>query len=273
MPRPADGAPKYIELYNRSERVIDLSALYLAKYDDEGYISDYHSVTTMPNLLFPRQYAVLAPDVSALHDHYTVCDSALCVQTALSFLSAEEGDFALILRNGTVIDALAYSEEWHHPWIDNPVGVALERVDTETFDGDGDNWRSAASSAGYATPGCANSHGRPQSDGTDGGDGKPFWLESEVFTPDNDGYEDMLVLHYALPADGYVCSISVYSPNGERLGVIAERELLPVSGQIEWDGAVDGRLLTVGVYVLLVEAVHPDGDTVTRKLVAVLSAR
>lgn len=271
MPRPAAGAPKYIELYNRSGKVVDLSDLYLARYDDDGYLSDYYAITSQPSLMFPCQYAVLTPDVSSLRVHHNVCDSALCVQTDVP-LAAADGDFALILRNGTVIDALAYSEDWHHPWIDSTEGVALERIDTERFDESGENWRSAASSAGYATPGCPNSHSLTQPDAADGAD-KQFWLTREAFTPDNDGFEDMLEICYALPRDGYLCSVSVYSPNGERIGMVSERGLLPASGRIVWDGTVDGRLLAVGIYVLLVEAVHPDGDMVSRKLVAVLSAR
>src|SRR5690606_10142503 len=105
---------------------------------------------------------------------------------ALPTLPPDEGNIVLLRADGQVIDEVAYNKSWHHGVLQHTKGVSLERLHPDYPSGDPHNWHSAAATAGYATPGAVNSQFQPATALNSG-----FTLASEVFSPDNDGQNDV----------------------------------------------------------------------------------
>lgn len=85
-------------------------------------------------------------------------------------------------------------------------------------------------------------------------------LSSARFSPDGDGYEDYLDIHYNLEASGMAASVGIYDSGGMPVKRLARQELAGRSGWLRWDGDSDrGECLPPGIYVVVVEMFGPDG--------------
>ena len=180
------------------------------------------------------------------------------------------GNIVLASANGTIIDALTYSEQMHHPLISNSKGVSLERVNPDLPSEQNSSWQSAAAHCNYATPGYRNSQYFNNALEVSS---KHFWLSSEQFSPNNDGYNDLLALHYQLPEDGYLINIQIFTPNGIKVTNLTNNTIAGTEGTLFWDGTnASGTLSPVGIYVLFIEATHPNGPIIRAKEIAVLTS-
>jgi hypothetical protein len=194
-----------------------------------------------------------------------------------SWSNLNNASATLVLTNAlkdTVYDELTYDASMHHVLINNPKGVALERIYPELPGQDVANWHSAAFSNHYGTPGFKNSQYREMYDSHED-EGKIFFLENDVFSPDNDGMDDVCVLKYTLEEEGYVANGLVLSATGERIFSFAGNQLLASSGQLTWDGRNNhGKVANIGIYVIYIEIIHPlKGKRKHFKLPVVLSSR
>ncbi len=101
---------------------------------------------------------VVTEDADNLSLNYLVekAESVLTPASLPSFPD-EEGFVLLLNQQGAVVDEVNYSDDWHFKLIDNAEGVSLERVDSDGPSQEAANWHSAASTAGYGTPGYKNS--------------------------------------------------------------------------------------------------------------------
>jgi hypothetical protein len=147
-------------------------------------------------------------------------------------------------------------------------GVSLERI---SFDEDGNsstNWHSAASAYHFATPGKENSQFlEAQSNAA------LIQISPKVFSPDNDGYEDVLEVSLHPERTGYVLQLDVLHPSGRRIRNLANNALLGTTNTYVWDGMDDsGSMVDEGIYILYVMVFHPErGESKSmRKAVALI---
>ena len=267
---PKGDGVDYVEILNISDKVLDLSALFVTKRKEE-FLDERTPIINRQALFFPDEYWVLTSDPVVVCSQFSCPQSPHFATMTLPSMNDDEGSVILILNNGTIIDDFAYSDKMHHPFVVNPEGVSLERVNPFMPTQYADNWQSASFESGYGTPGFQNSqYSVSQVDVTDA----YFMLEHETFTPDNDGYLDLLQVNYKLPQDGFIAYVDVFDANGLRMKRILNGELLGTEGSVFWNGLSDkGLLCNVGVYVLFVEAIHPSGQRIQKKIICVLSAR
>ena len=131
---------------------------------------------------------MLTDCVPHLRDAYGLVESGQWVEVeGLPGLKNSSGVIYLTDRAGQVVDRAVYSDAMHLELLDDPMGISLERVSVERSGIDPDNWHSAASISGYATPGSKNSQSADLLES-----GKLLRVDPEVFSPDNDGYQDLL---------------------------------------------------------------------------------
>ncbi|MDR1591513.1 MAG: lamin tail domain-containing protein [Prevotellaceae bacterium] len=266
---PVENCPSYVELFNVSDKTLDLSTLYLTRRRN-GTLESKFAVSTDRLLFSPKQYLLITPDVQTLCTYYPCPQDGFFVAATLPLTPNTEGNITLILTNGTEIDEFSYHEQMHHPFVTNPKGVSLERINPFAPTQDTDNWHSASFEAGYGTPALQNSQYHVAETQTDAA----FSIEYTTFTPDNDGFRDMLYLHYQLPQSGYLLNLIIYDPSGVPVRRLCNNTLLALNGVIAWDGTADnGTLCPVGIYVLVPEATHPHGDRITTKIVCVSGAK
>lgn len=267
-PRP--GVSDYVELYHRGKTIIDLRQLYVANRTQTGTLSHSEQVAKVPACLFPGEYLVLTEDPVALSWNYTVSDMRSVRELhPLPSLPDDRGTLVLLWQDGMVIDELHYDHLWHFALLDQEEGVALERIDPAAPTQEKNNWCSASAVSGFGTPGRRNSQFHTLSPGKNG-----VRLDPVVFSPDNDGFNDRLGIHYALEEPGFLAHISIYDGQGYALGEPFPLKTLDQQGVLWWDGLDRNRqALPSGSYLLLVELIHPRGKIFRYKLVATLARK
>lgn len=255
---PVKDGYDYVEGFNRSGRTIDLTGLQLARRNLAGEITVKRKIQTGTPMLGAGGYFVITPNENWLRQHYrTGVPATICTMTSMPSFPNDEGIVVLLNGEDVIIDEVHYSRKWHFPLITDPSGVALERIDPEGPSQDKNNWTSASSSSGYGTPGFVNSHFQAS-----------FRTEEEmvitppVFSPDNDGADDLAQIRFQINEPGYVANLWVFDVSGRRVRYLLKNQLLGTSGLYAWDGLDDnGSSLPQGVYILRAEIFNTAGRT------------
>lgn len=142
MYAPDSPEPEWIELFNRSNKIIDLKNYQLSDN------SDTTKIILQSTILNPSEFIVIADD-SLLLNIYNIT-SQLVVKSFSAFNNT--GDKIILLDSlSRVIDSLEYSDNWG-----GSEGNSLERINVEISSTDSLNWKTSISRLG-ATPGFINS--------------------------------------------------------------------------------------------------------------------
>ena len=245
---PRSGGVDFVEVYNASDKFLDLEGWIVSNGED--------LVSLPPGLLAPRKLLALSADPDIVRGQYPACGSFL--QVALPSFPDEQGNVWLMNPVGRLMDRLGYHREWHSVFLASDEGVSLERIDYTQPAERKDNWTSAGSLAGYATPGLVNTQARGASQ-TRGS----IIVEPEVFVPDN-SVTGFAQVHYHFEQPGSVANVTVFDVQGRPVKAVAENVLLGREGFFRWDGdRNDGSRALPGYYVLWFERFDPYGHTET----------
>ncbi|MFT5777722.1 MAG: hypothetical protein ACI837_000670 [Crocinitomicaceae bacterium] len=252
---PVSDGKDWIEVYNNSDKLIDLKNWQLANYDDDT-ISNIKTFTEH-FLLYPDTYAVFGEDTAQIVDYYPAAVSGRMIEMDLATYSNESGTVYLMYNNA-MMDEVSYLEDWHFRLLDNTDGVSLERIQPDpTLSNTVENWHSAAEAIGFATPGALNSQNYPAI-----ADGE-FSFTSDVVSPDSDGYQDVLQINYEMAGPGFVGNFTIYDDRGRIIAKVMISELLATSGTFKWEGVKDDNTkASIGTYVGVFEAFNNDGGDV-----------
>ncbi len=266
---PASGGFDYLELFNRSEKIIDLKDLFVTTRDDTGAIENLETISA-GYLLFPRSYVVLTENPDWVKSHYTVNDpNALIQVTDLPSFNDDEGVVVLTTGNKKVMDELRYSDDWQFSLIDNTEGVSLERISPDAVTQDSMNWHSAASTAGYGTPTYRNSQFTDVTVTSD-----DITIDPQVFSPDQDGHDDVAIIKYRFSQPGYLGNVKVYDKEGRLIRDLVQNQLLAQTGFFTWDGTADnGSRGRVGIYVVYTEVFDVAGTVKKTRKSCVLAGK
>ncbi len=256
---PQTGGVDFVELYNRSEKIIDISNLLIANRDTNKQID---KVVPVSNnfLLLPDQYVVLTSDPEDIKSRYDVENPKAMVSVDLPTYPDKEGTVVLYYTKGAqsiFIDEFSYQQDYHNPLLDVKDGSSLERISPENLTQDPDNWHTAAASAGLATPTYLNSQYSVEvANGTE-----LIILPYTTFSPDSDGFRDFLSIQYQTPQSGFLANVKIFDTKGREVQTLTRNELLGTNGILQWDGTTaEGRKARIGIYLLWIELFHPDGQ-------------
>lgn len=154
----------YVEIYNRGHHPVNLKGCSIANRNSLGVISSIRPLSADDRLFFPGDYLVLTESRRVLEQQYQLGGPVTCKEiSSMPSFPDDKGTVVLLNEQGEVIDELSYNEKWHFPLISNRKGISLERIDYNNPTQDPGNWHSAASDAGYGTPGRQNSQFRQDS--------------------------------------------------------------------------------------------------------------
>lgn len=265
---PRDNANDFAELYNNSDKILDASKLFIANRNSNGVISSVGVLSPDPFLVFPGDHMVITEDAENLAMHYLVKNpDNILVMSSLPSFPDEEGTVVALNYRGTITDEVKYNDDWHFKLIDNSEGVSLERIDPDGPSQDPANWHSAASTAGYGTPTYSNSQYKRLN-----AINAAFQLTPKVFSPDNDGRDDIVTLQYSVTEAGYVANVTIYDATGRPVRNLVRNGTLGLSGYWNWDGLDDrGLKLPVGAYIIFTEIFNLSGKIERFKNVVVLA--
>lgn len=258
---PSTGGSDFVELYNRSEKILNLRGFLLANQEDGSFAS--YSGVSQDKLLLPGDYVVVTPDAAFVQETFPQTLTEKLYEMQLPAFNNDSSTVALLLPDSTVCDLVAYNEDWHLSLIDNKENKTLERIDPFGTSNTSSNWHTAAETSGFGTPGGINSQYQvSQSDGE-------FGSETALFSPDNDGFEDVLMLYYTLPEGEMIGTITIYDDYGRVVRNLKRSELLSPKGSFTWDGTTDkGLKANIGIYMAVMEAFSVAGNANFSKRIA-----
>lgn len=264
-----DGS-QFIEFFNRSSKIIDLSETKIAIFEDNQW-TPKNILFSEPRLVFPNDYFVLTRSSSNINASFTVKNRDRLFETEnVPSISTTEDRIAIVNKGDKFIDQAAYNAEWHSPLLTEIEGVSLERVSFNKAAIDAASWQSAAQTAGFGTPTYQNSQFYESvNQGSD-----YFGLSSASFSPDLDGYNDILLVSYRLPQSGYLSNVSIYSVSGHLIKNLSQNEYLGLTGDWTWDGRnQENQISSLGIYLIVFQLTHPNGDQINEKKVITLAGK
>jgi gliding motility-associated-like protein len=183
-------------------------------------------------------------------------------------LNDDEGTFVLFSKPETIFDELQYNDKMHFTLIDNKEGISLERIDFFRGTNDKNNWTSAASTIGFATPTYKNSQFLKVNIGNE-----LLNIEPEVFSPNNDGVNDVVNISYKFSKNNNTATLNIYNSNGILVKTLLNNAPLGTEGVITWNGLSNSnQALPVGIYIVNFEYFNTDGSTENIKKTLVIGS-
>jgi hypothetical protein len=269
---PADDGVDFVEIVNISDKIINPGDLKLGSIDENQFEPNdtiYKGISDEWGLMLPETYIVLTKDPDKVKSRYfTENPEGFIRMSSFPSYSNDEGSVILSGKYDNLIDAFDYSEDMQFPLLNSVDGVSLERIGFKRPTYDGTNWHSAAESVGYATPAYQNSQFNEGGSTED-----PVSVEPEIFSPDNDGYNDVLNIIYKFDSPGYTASITIYDSQGRLTRTLVQNVLLGTEGSFSWDGLTDdNQKASIGIYIVFFEAFDLNGNVNRYKKTVVLGA-
>jgi hypothetical protein len=267
---PKPNGTDYVEIYNRSNKIIDLKQIYIANRSSTGGISNIKQLSADNYLFFPQDFMLITEDPAIVkRDFITLNMDAFVTVASMPSFNDDEGDAIILNTQGNIVDELKYDEKWHFKLIDNREGVALERIDYDAATQNPGNWHSAASSVGFGTPTYKNSQYRidMQAEGE-------VTVSPEIISPDNDGMDDFATIDYLFPAAGYVANITIFDAAGRAARYLQRNGLCGIKGNFRWDGLGEkNQRLPTGIYIIYTEVFNLNGKKKQFKNTIVVARR
>lgn len=267
---PKTNGVDYVEIYNRSAKELSLKGFSLAYLSDDSLeYSGKIALTEAYLNISPSEYLIFSKSGSTVKSQYFTPNPANFYDlVSLPTMNNTEGNIFLLDPDEGVADSLFYNESMYSPLLNSTDGISLERVnyDDPTIEG---NWFSAAETVGFGTPGYKNSKFM-QGDLT----GAQIEIITEIFSPDNDGYQDLLEIGYKLDNESVISKIFIYDSRGRLVKKLVENKLAATEGIVRWDGVNDeNQKANIGIYVVYVETYDLQGNVNRYKKTAVLAGK
>ena len=270
---PNTGGKDYLEIYNTSPtESYDLQKVYIATLDPQDELADIQPLFEDKYMLAPQKYLAVTEDVELLKKSYSIpFPSRVLPVKKLPLFPETAGHIQIRLNDGTKLDEVAYSSSWHYKLLANDEGVSLEKLNPRLPSSASTSWQSASSYVGYGTPGYQNS----QYQDVNLRIGSEFvHLDPQAFSPDGDGYNDVLNIYFNLPKGGYSARVYIFNSRGVLVKKLVDGRLLGTHDHLKWDGISDeGNKASVGVYIILAEFWNAEGEVHKQKLEAQLLAK
>lgn len=267
---PPPGGYDYIELYNRSNKIIDLQQLYLSNINAAGNLTNIQQLSTQPKPFFPGTYYVFTENASWLRQHYLLNNHQTIIELpAFPSMPDDQSHIAITNIQGNRTDHLHYNKKWHFALIDNEDGVSLERINYNDSTQNKNNWTSAASTTNFGTPGYQNSQFRADLSAQG-----IVAVSPKIFSPDNSGNDNFTTIHCQLTEPGYVANITIYDDKGRRVRFLVQNVTMGMKAKFHWDGTDEQqKKLPIGQYIILTEIFNLQGKTKKFKNVVVLARK
>ncbi|TSA32300.1 MAG: lamin tail domain-containing protein [Porphyromonadaceae bacterium] len=254
---PQTNQTEFVEVYNRSERVIDLKDLILARADTQGVIMSFSDQQVLSYWLFPECYAVFTGDAKSFTKAWPMADPAVVAERSdMPSLTNGESQLILMDRNQKQLDVVTYSPDWHYPYLEENKGVSLERINVDASGTDPANWFSASAASGGSTPGSKNSSSLKL----------PLTAAQHFSLDPVIGYSAIspdpvqVAVSYRFENTGWFMRMNIYNREGLLVREIFPFGMASVEGIICWDGLdAAQRLVPDGIYLLVADYYHPSG--------------
>lgn len=260
----------FVELIHYGNGIVDLKQIKIASKDpDSGEMISVASLTGEPRLMFPGDYMVLTENPGVVAAQYrTSFPYYFLKMNTLPSMNVDRGRIAL-MHDQFIVDEMFYEDDYHFPLLLSTDGVSLEKIHPVRKSMERVSWHSCAMSAGGASPGLRNSvfSESPPAD-------KPVSVYPEIFSPDGDGYDDLVTFQLRPGEAGRIGNITIINREGRPVYDHRENTLLALSDSFSWNGiSSGGDMASPGIYVALIELFSLDGRVDHFKIPFVLATK
>lgn len=273
--------PEYFEVVNPTERWISLQGLFTTNRPRDTGEADTLDLSIGTQHVAPSGgYAVVYAEPNSDDGPSSTLDRAFPTQD----LSASDGPTVIAVprsrlglrvqpdrlrlhrADGEPIATVDYHPDWHAPGVQDTRGLSLERLSLTAPASSATNWTSSAHPEG-GTPGFPNSVGPPPAEVSTArvsADPSPFAPEVDQATR----------IQYALSFPPDWVQLRIFDAHGRLVRTVEETVLSGPEGEVLWDGRNDaGRIVRMGIYVVLMEAQNWANGTSAQHRTTVVVAR
>ena len=243
-PRP--NGVDFIEIYNNSPKYINLKNWKLANIEN-GILKNLVEITSEDFILSPLTHLALTEDVEIVKTNYPNNLTGNFLKVNLPSFADDEGSVAIVSVDGKIIDQFLYSENFHSSLLKDDEGVSLERISFLQSTQDQNNWQSATSISGFATPGYFNSNARPETSI----DENSVLIDPEIFSATSGQFTK---INFRFDQSSFSANVKILDQQGRLIKTIANNETLNNEGFFRWGGErEDGSKARFGYYVVWFE--------------------
>jgi hypothetical protein len=257
--QPVTNGDEYLELYNRSNKQIDLSLLSIATRKVDGTLQHIKPLSSESGILHPNEYLLVTGTKENVCSFYT-CFSDIHYCELTSMISLPDDGATIVLFNNQsdeVIDEFTYTKQLHAAGTGDAKGIALERINPDKDSNLSSNWTSASSISGNGTPGSQNSQYNHSI-----GNG------IEVIEPNRLEGKDFFQILYSLIGTDNRCNLKIFDSAGRLVESVLNNGFIGSNGTLQWNPS--GKLQP-GIYIILLEVFRPStGETEKYKLPVIL---
>lgn len=241
---PISGGEDFVEIYNKSDKLLNIRGLTLSRVNILGKVESPKVAFVSSQTIEPKGVLCLTENARSQLQIYPKAHPENIIEIDdLPPYSNAEGEVILMLGEKIILDRLSYNEEMHHPSIDDPDGISLERVSFDIGANQVYNWQSGSSNDNYATPGYLNRVNAAT-------EAFLVLLSPLVFTPDNDGFDEEIFISFIAEKSGNLTS-KIYDVNGRFIKEIFNNQYISNLLEYKWQGLDNaGDALPVGYYIL-----------------------
>lgn len=265
-----ENAP-FIELYNTSDKTIDLSTFSIAILGTDSVPIRVYPLFTETALFDAGAYALISPDPVSVFNTYGYHGTPKIIKLPVfPTLNTSSGNIALLNARGNCMESFYYHTFLHHPTLPSLVNVSLERREPLLSAHISQNWTSGDILTGFASPGYKNSADPEipvdeQRQVSGNHHFKPLFetLRLETGIPESE-----LVILYKMDEPECHLTATLYTSNGLKAVRLAHDVTLDLEGEITWTNEWrTARTQTPGLYLLLLEYFSLSGKSGKQKIV------
>ncbi len=258
--QPLNNGEEYIELYNRSQKFLDFSDLNVCVIQ--------HNFPQQPDtscvkickesiIFYPETYFVISRSPEKVLDQYHSNNPSHFIEMPnMPKLNDDGAIIALKNASNVFIDFAEYNQSMHHQLLNFTQGVSLEKINYDFSGMIQDNWVSASFASGFGTPAFENSQFIKFQEVS-----SPITISPHIFTPNNDGREDLLKIEYHLAKAGYSINVTIFSSDGVKIKDLVCNEMIGTEGIFTWNGLNnESEKMPRGIYIVFIELFDLEGD-------------
>jgi hypothetical protein len=246
---PRTGAPKFVEIYNSSAKFLNLKDWKLANLNSDEEVANRRVLFPQDFILEPHSFLIFTTDSEKLKQEYPKGKEKNFIElNTLPSYPISAGNVILLNPDESLIEIFSYSDKMHHPLLKETKGVSLERLSPTSPVNDLNNWHSASSTEGYASPGYRNSQN------FEGNHGMGIEIQPRVFVPEAAGEQPFTTISYRMPQSGNIATLRIYSATGALVRELCQNAIWGENGFYLWDGTdSNSRKVRPGYYVVWLE--------------------
>ncbi|MBC35868.1 MAG: hypothetical protein CL663_07515 [Bacteroidetes bacterium] len=261
---PLTSSAEYIEIYNLGDTAIKISDITFVriKVDFPNPPDTLIKPITDENFLVePRTYYVLTKyPAKLLRNHPSIIPEQIIYFHRMPSL-LNSGGYLGFKLNDQWLDMIYYSPKLHHQSLNYTDGVSLEKIHPELSGLEPQNWHSAAEDIGFASPTLQNSCYTTSQDPN-----SEISFSTKSISPNNDGFEDLLMISYVLPENGFTLNMKVFDIDGRFVSHPFNNTNCGIKGSVIWDAVdMNNEILERGLYIVLIEFFSEGGESIRHK--------